>query len=297
MVAIGCTGGRHRSVAIAEHLAALFRDRDGVLRRGRAPRRRPPADQALARPARSIAADQRAQRGDVRAERLVAARRERDPGGAPPAMDALAALDVVDVLERGRRAWTARSRSPPARRGWSQNSASETAVSIVMQLEPRGRDDVRVELGHQALITSSARPAIAATAEQRPATPRDSPRPWTAGSRAVGAHPPAAAERVRGAAGDRPERDEPPARRRTPPRSPPPSATAYDTDAGVPVPSTTRLAKPPSQTPLSRRNRASCTPATATKIARPAASSHGGAGRRGRPRSSRSARRSRRPST
>ena len=43
MVAIGCTGGRHRSVAITEHLAALFRDRDGVLRRGRAPRRRPPA--------------------------------------------------------------------------------------------------------------------------------------------------------------------------------------------------------------------------------------------------------------
>jgi UPF0042 nucleotide-binding protein len=29
VVAIGCTGGRHRSVAIAEHLAAAFRDRDG----------------------------------------------------------------------------------------------------------------------------------------------------------------------------------------------------------------------------------------------------------------------------
>jgi UPF0042 nucleotide-binding protein len=28
MVAIGCTGGRHRSVAIAEHLAAAFRDRE-----------------------------------------------------------------------------------------------------------------------------------------------------------------------------------------------------------------------------------------------------------------------------
>jgi UPF0042 nucleotide-binding protein len=27
MVAIGCTGGRHRSVAIAEHLAEVFRDR------------------------------------------------------------------------------------------------------------------------------------------------------------------------------------------------------------------------------------------------------------------------------
>ena len=28
VVAIGCTGGRHRSVAIAEHLANHFRDRD-----------------------------------------------------------------------------------------------------------------------------------------------------------------------------------------------------------------------------------------------------------------------------
>ena len=28
VIAIGCTGGRHRSVAIAEHLAAQFRDRD-----------------------------------------------------------------------------------------------------------------------------------------------------------------------------------------------------------------------------------------------------------------------------
>jgi RNase adapter protein RapZ len=28
VVAIGCTGGRHRSVAIAEHLANAFRDRD-----------------------------------------------------------------------------------------------------------------------------------------------------------------------------------------------------------------------------------------------------------------------------
>jgi len=31
VVAIGCTGGRHRSVAIAEHLASLYRRRDGYL--------------------------------------------------------------------------------------------------------------------------------------------------------------------------------------------------------------------------------------------------------------------------
>jgi RNase adapter protein RapZ len=30
-IAIGCTGGRHRSVAIAEHLAARFRERDEVI--------------------------------------------------------------------------------------------------------------------------------------------------------------------------------------------------------------------------------------------------------------------------
>ena len=28
MIAIGCTGGRHRSVAIAEHLAERYRDHD-----------------------------------------------------------------------------------------------------------------------------------------------------------------------------------------------------------------------------------------------------------------------------
>jgi UPF0042 nucleotide-binding protein len=31
LVAIGCTGGRHRSVAIAEHLAARFRDREDLV--------------------------------------------------------------------------------------------------------------------------------------------------------------------------------------------------------------------------------------------------------------------------
>jgi UPF0042 nucleotide-binding protein len=30
-VAIGCTGGRHRSVAIAEHLAARYRDREDLM--------------------------------------------------------------------------------------------------------------------------------------------------------------------------------------------------------------------------------------------------------------------------
>jgi UPF0042 nucleotide-binding protein len=30
MIAIGCTGGRHRSVLIAEHLAARYRDREDL---------------------------------------------------------------------------------------------------------------------------------------------------------------------------------------------------------------------------------------------------------------------------
>ena len=30
MIAIGCTGGRHRSVAIAEHLAERYRDHDDL---------------------------------------------------------------------------------------------------------------------------------------------------------------------------------------------------------------------------------------------------------------------------
>jgi UPF0042 nucleotide-binding protein len=30
-MAIGCTGGRHRSVAIAEHLAVRYRERDDVV--------------------------------------------------------------------------------------------------------------------------------------------------------------------------------------------------------------------------------------------------------------------------
>jgi UPF0042 nucleotide-binding protein len=30
VIAIGCTGGRHRSVAIAEHLAERYRDADDL---------------------------------------------------------------------------------------------------------------------------------------------------------------------------------------------------------------------------------------------------------------------------
>jgi UPF0042 nucleotide-binding protein len=45
MIAIGCTGGRHRSVAIAEHLAR-------VLRRGLPPRRRPRGAEDLTRAVR-----------------------------------------------------------------------------------------------------------------------------------------------------------------------------------------------------------------------------------------------------
>ena len=49
VVAIGCTGGRHRSVVIAEDLGARFRERRPLLRRGRAPRR------GSRRPVRSVA--------------------------------------------------------------------------------------------------------------------------------------------------------------------------------------------------------------------------------------------------
>ena len=41
VVAIGCTGGRHRSVAIAEHLAERYGAGERVPGRGRPPRRRP----------------------------------------------------------------------------------------------------------------------------------------------------------------------------------------------------------------------------------------------------------------
>ena len=30
VIAVGCTGGRHRSVAVAEHLAARYRDRGDI---------------------------------------------------------------------------------------------------------------------------------------------------------------------------------------------------------------------------------------------------------------------------
>ena len=39
VIAVGCTGGRHRSVAIAEHLAERYRSRRRLPRRRRSPRR------------------------------------------------------------------------------------------------------------------------------------------------------------------------------------------------------------------------------------------------------------------
>ena len=42
VVAVGCTGGRHRSVAIAEHLADRYRPRQELPGRGRPPRREQP---------------------------------------------------------------------------------------------------------------------------------------------------------------------------------------------------------------------------------------------------------------
>ena len=50
VVAIGCTGGRHRSVVIAEHLAVALPFRRSLLHRDPAPRRRPRTDARLSRP-------------------------------------------------------------------------------------------------------------------------------------------------------------------------------------------------------------------------------------------------------
>ncbi len=46
-VGIGCTGGRHRSVVIAEHLARVYEERGDHLDRRRPPRRRQAAAAAL----------------------------------------------------------------------------------------------------------------------------------------------------------------------------------------------------------------------------------------------------------
>ena len=47
-IAIGCTGGRHRSVAIAEHLAARYRPNDDLWSRSpTATSRRPPSGPEL----------------------------------------------------------------------------------------------------------------------------------------------------------------------------------------------------------------------------------------------------------
>ena len=145
--------------------------------------------------------------------------RERDPRGAPAAMDALAALDVVDLLERG---------DVLGQHGVADVERVADRGELGLgdrgqhghQLQARGGDDVVVELGHQESSSRSTRPATATTASSA-SQPTDSPRPWTSGSRAVGAHPPAAAERVGGAARDRPQRDErPPAVVRRPDRRP-----------------------------------------------------------------------------
>ena len=89
-IAIGCTGGRHRSVAIAEHLgAAVLRARRRA-RRGRAPRRRPGERLRRRRPLRH---DDRVRPGDagVGVRRRDGAARRRPARRRAPAESAGAA--------------------------------------------------------------------------------------------------------------------------------------------------------------------------------------------------------------
>ena len=60
-IAFGCTGGRHRSVAIAEHLAERYRDDDDLWIEVTAPgrRRRPPSGPEVTRLTASSSAKER----------------------------------------------------------------------------------------------------------------------------------------------------------------------------------------------------------------------------------------------
>ena len=149
------------------------------------------------------------------------------------------------------------------------NSISETAVSVTSSFSARRRDDVRVELGHQRRSAAARGRRVPRRPPARAST-TDSARASACGIGPVGDEPSSAGERVRGAADDRTRGDQPPLRIDGGPDRPP---ERHDIRARreSPVPSTTRLRRPPSQTPLIRRNAASCTPATASRIAIPAA--------------------------
>ena len=135
LVAIGCTGGRHRSVAIVEHLAARYGARERRARRGRPPRRGQAGPASGDRPRRLRGRGPRALGGLLRrrlprARRPAAARglardrlrdRPRRRCGSSCA-DVRAAPGYGHVALRGARA--GRRRRRPPRRRWPTAAAT-----------------------------------------------------------------------------------------------------------------------------------------------------------------------------
>ena len=112
-------------------------------------------------------------------QRTPPARRERDPRGAPAAVDALASVDVAGRLERGQVLGEDRVADAEAVADRGELDLRD-GRQRGRELEARGCDEVRVQLGHQALMSSSPRPARAA-APRSARKSADSPRPRAAG--------------------------------------------------------------------------------------------------------------------
>ena len=110
MIAIGCTGGRHRSVAIAEHLAARYREQRRPRRGGRPSRHRQGPARRLSRGSR----------------------------GAPRGpLDGGAARRPLIASARARRATGAALRSPTARhRSFSLQEAMNARTRRDQRLRP-----------------------------------------------------------------------------------------------------------------------------------------------------------------
>src|SRR5450631_184546 len=206
--------------------------------------------------------------GDVRAQRLAPLGGQGDPCRAMAQVDALAAFDIVDCHEGGHvfgqdrvadvKA-VAQGRELRLRYGGKHRH----------ELEARRGLDAGIETGHQRPNTKSTSPATARTPKTATHA-ADSPRPCDTGSpwyrrhqrrplKAYAAPPATAHEATSHQIPSKPAQSEAP------------KATTYEMDAAAPFPHTTRLASPPSHTPLSCRNRVSWMAPTSTKRARPPA--------------------------